>query len=231
MAINSPTPQAETPTPTPRANPEIRDEAPIVSFLKWVRTGIDKAGTGLVSGGNATEEYLQDNLRFDTEGIEPDETTLLKTTVHATGHIIDGTIGNIARRSKEIITPAFEEIAAKTRLLVNNVLHPIEAMKNFKERVFKPAVRTISAPLQMASEIINAPTKMIHDATERAIHNPITQTNHKINKVPVLGEAWSYITNGATKIATKVSGFFKRGVQWLTSPIRKLHEAAAPVPA
>jgi hypothetical protein len=227
MPPNTPTPQPAGPAPTPqRPTPAIRDEAPIVSAFKAFRGATDKVGAGLVEAGNTTEEYLQNNLGYETE--EPEPTSLPKTPFYTAGHVVDGTLGNIARRANEVVTPVFEKISAWTRLCVHNVLHPVEALNNIKENIVKPAVRIITSPFKMASEIVNAPTRIIDDAAEKSVRNSTVQTNHQVGKIPVLGEAWSWLTNGATRLVAKGTKLLRDGVEWLTSPFTKAHEAAAP---
>lgn len=196
-------------------------QAPVVAARDWA---VSK-GNEAASLGDKFRGVVRNFLRFEEK--PPEETGIVKTPFYAAGHIIDGTALNVARRAVEITEPQVESLAAGIRLTIGNVLSPIQALLHPIQRILKPSVRAITGQIKALVNTALAPIRAADDIVDRTIENTVNQVNFKIAKIPLLGALIEKPTNFVTKIASGITGKIRETLDWIASPVDKLHAATA----
>lgn len=204
-----------------QANREAHGQAPVVAARDWAVA----KGNEAASLGDRFQTAVRNFLRFEER--QPEQTGIIKTPFYAAGHVIDGSVLNVARRAVEITEPQVESLAAGIKLTIGNILSPVKALLHPIERVLKPSVRAITGQIKAMVNTILAPVRAADDLVDRSVENTVNQVNFQISRIPLLGSLFAKSTNFVTKIASGITGKIRETLEWMASPVDKLHAATA----
>lgn len=196
-------------------------QAPVVAARDWA---VNK-GNEAASLGGKFRTGVKNFLRFEEKA--PEQTGIVKTPFYAAGHVIDGSVLNVARRAVEITEPQVESLAAGIRLTIGNILSPVKALLHPIQRVLKPSIRAITGQIKAMTNTVLAPVRAADDLVDRSIENTVNQINFQISRIPLLGPLFAKPTNLVTKIASRITDKIRETLDWIASPVDKLHAATA----
>lgn len=210
----------------PHAAGPTRDKSPIGAAFSKAQMEAENAGNSVIAGTTKVGEWIRKVLRAEVSSVKV--ASLIKTPFYVAGHALDATVLNAGRRAIEAVEPVVSGIRAFCRLTIGNILHPLRIFAHPIERIAKPAIRMITSATKSAINQVKAPVRAIDDLADRGINRITQQVNHQISRIPVLGKLFSTSTNWITKQISHLTAGVRRAVDFVTSPIDVMHEAAAP---
>lgn len=196
-------------------------QAPVVAARDWA---VAKGGEAVSLGGRL-QTAVRNFLRFEEK--QPEQTDIIRTPFYAAGHVIDGSVLNVARRATEITGPQVESLAAGIKLTIGNVLSPIQALLHPIQRILKPSVRAITGQIKAMTNTVLAPVRAADDLVDRSVEDTVNQVNFQISRIPLLGSLFAKSTNFVAKIASGITGKIRKTLDWMASPVDNLHAATA----
>lgn len=198
------------------------------SFSRGVnraRTFERDAASRIFQTGQRVKGAIGRVLRFDQKAAT--ETGWVKTPFYAAGHLIDGTVLNVARRGYEVAEPLVSGMRAAYRSTIGAVLSPIRTLTSPVEYLKNP-LRIATSVATAALNVVRSPVRAIDDLVERGIKNTIQQVTFKVAKIPAIGTLLAKPSGFIAGIASKISNAVRNAMDWVTSPIDTVHNALAP---
>ncbi len=217
-------PQA-APEPAPEAPTQQGGERPITRYARNVQQFADNAENTAAEKAQGFKGWIRGILGFEREA--PSEVGLIKTPIVAAGHVIDGPGLGTVRAGVEIAEPSVDTLRAGWRCSIGKILHPFKTILHPIQTI-KDFIRLGTSLTMVAKNTLVAPIHIADDTVERSINNTVEQVNFKISKIPLIGKLISKPTNWITGMCKKISNSIRQGIDWVLSPIDKLHEAVAP---
>jgi len=200
-------------TSAPR-NPNLKvaggEKAPIRRGYENARNKADQWGKQGLANANKADELAHKYLRYDVDKDAEAQSVLLppKAPIYAVGDIIDGTIGNIARRTMDIVSPGAGALRASYRTLTRPFIHPLNTLTHPIKYLSNP-VRAVSAGVKTAKNIAMNPFREVRDFGDRAIR----RSTQRFGNVPLVGP----ITGGVAKATSWVLEKPAQAGEWATS--------------
>lgn len=187
--------------------------APIVRYAKNTQDFVDASGVAITDIGTAVNNKVRSVFGYDSARTVNDEDgfikSLAKSPFQVTGDVLDGTIGNVVRRTTEITEPAGEIVSGIGGTVKNLIVHPLTPSKYLWESPVK-AVKGVGK--LVANGVIKAPVAALDEAVGGLIERPLERLKNIVDKAPIAGTILKPVTWLANGIG--------KGLKWLTGSAR-----------
>ena len=200
------------------------DKAPMAR-LAGAGQKLEEKTVGLVKKTTEkTGSFARGILR---EEIGPtEESSLIGTPFKMAGNILDGTVGNAARRTSEILSPIASGLGSLYNTTLRVIPHPIDTLTSpFKYG--KNVLNIITSTFKLYKNAIMIPIRGLAELVDRTGARTLEHANYKIDNIPIVGAPIAGITNGVAGAAKFVTGGINKGADWITSPIDWGHKATS----
>jgi hypothetical protein len=152
-----------------------------MAFRDWILDSSSSVVAATKGMGDSINEYL------NTDHLETgdDRKSLLETPFYAAGHIVEGTIGNAARRSMEVISPICSFVRSAISTTVGTILKPSN-LKNGETK--NNAIGMVKSLGMLGKNVLMAAPRAANELADFAVDRTIKQISTQIERVPVVGK-------------------------------------------
>lgn len=196
------------------AHPAAGGKSPIIAFRDWIFDTSSSVVNTTTEIGHSINKYLS------TDGLETgsDRKSLLETPFYAAGHVVEGTVGNAARRSMEVISPIFSFVRSAISTTIGTILKPSN-LKNGETK--KNAIGMVKSAGMLGKNLLMAVPRAANEFADFAVDRTVQQISSQIERIPVVGKfistplKWisgtikksvAAVTNLADKITSPLGG-------------------------
>lgn len=204
------------------AHPAAGGKKPIIAFRDWIFETSSSVVKSTTEIGDSINKYLStDDLATGSE-----TRSLLETPVYAAGHIIEGTVGNAARRSMEVISPICSFVRSAISTTVGTILKPSN-LKNGETK--KNAIGMVKSAGMLGKNVLMAAPRAVSEIADFAIDRTVQQISSQIERIPVIGKFISSPLKWISSTIKKSVAAVTNVADIITSPLggRSTHSAPA----
>lgn len=148
------------------------------------------------------------------------EVSLLKTPFYIIRDLVRGSIGNVYRRTKEVVEPARDALLSAWNTVSNPITSPVKTL--FHPGTYLSNIpRTATATVRAVKNLFKAPLAAANEGYHGLVDAPVQRVNYKVAELPPKS-----VTGIMAKVSNKVAsvlgwplraadGAIKWGTDWI----------------